>query len=123
MVQEKQNIWQPIEHDITDIVTFDIVKQQYLEKLEEISKENKVETIPIKSDKSPDIKAKKRVKKRSKPPLAKYTRNSQLTYNGEQNVLAEIDVYLYLGEVSSLVSQKTSIYLLSKFASKTSIKE
>lgn len=123
MVQEKQNIWQPIEHDITDVVTFDIVKQQYLEKLEEISKENKVETIPIKSDKSPDIKAKKRVKKRSKPTLAKYTRNSQLTYNGEQNVLAEIDVYLYLGEVSSLVSQKTSIYLLSKFASKTSIKE
>ena len=123
LVQEKENIWEAIEHDITDVVTFDIVKQQYLERLEEISQEHRVETIPMKSDKSPDIKAKKKVKKKAKPPLAKYTRNSQLTHNGEQNVLAEIDVYLYLGEVSGLVRQKTWVYLQSKFASKTSFKE
>lgn len=99
LVQEKQNIWHTIEHDVTDLATFDIVKQQYLEKVEEMIAENQKSKIPEKDLKSPENKATKKVKKRFKPNTAKYTRSNQLTYQGEQNVLAEIDVYFYLGEV------------------------
>jgi len=99
LVEEKTNLWQNIEHDVSDPATFEIVKQHYLQKLEQLKIEE-VENEKAASEEIVPKKYPKKKKKKPKPVTAKYTPGNQLTYQGEQNILAEIDIYVYLGEVS-----------------------
>lgn len=97
-VVQDGNVWANIQHNIVDAETFEFLKERYNERIQEINSQ-KIEEVNKITSKS---KAKKKAHK-TKPTTSKFVRGSQLTYKGEQSVLAEIDIYLYLGDVCIIV--------------------
>lgn len=98
-VVQDGNVWANIQHNIVDAETFEFLKERYNERIQEINSQ-KIEEVNKITSKS---KAKKKAHK-TKPTTSKFVRGSQLTYKGEQSVLAEIDIYLYLGDLQSAVN-------------------
>ena len=96
---EDMKILQNVEHDIVDKDSFDYLKETYLDRLKEFREMNN----EIKEEENPKTSKRKR-KRKSTTPQAVYERGNQMTVHGEQNVLAEIDIYIYLREFAKAVN-------------------
>lgn len=108
---ESRDIWENLEHDVVDVTTFDLVKRHYLERIQEIENSDKDDhanksIAPKKDAITNGVVRKKKKRSTRHPSPAKYVRGNQLTYQSEQNVLAEIDIYAFLGNVCTRVISK-----------------
>ena len=95
------NFWETIEHDISDEKTFDYLKSRLTERIGEVE-----DLLPLEealTDETKNVNEKENIHKKRKNAkiilTSKYVENNQLTHQGENNVLAECDIFIYLGEV------------------------
>ncbi|XP_066920563.1 uncharacterized protein [Clytia hemisphaerica] len=94
IADENVDLWESVEADITDLTTFNLLKEQYNSRVQEMdekttaqTKQNGEATIVA------PIKSKRNFRKK---PVHVKKQGDQLTYQSEQNVLAEIDIYTFL---------------------------
>lgn len=109
------NVWDTLEADISDLTTFNLLKEQYNSRIREISASSTESSVAFEQasefvvDKDSSTTANEEIvvgpvknfykrKHRNKPTHVKKM-GDQLTYQSEQNVLAEIDIYTFLGMV------------------------
>ena len=104
------NLWDNIEADIADLTTFNLLKDQYNSRMRELESSTAEADAVVggggESDYVNDldklnaggpVKTGKRNHRKKLAHMKK--QGDQLTYQSEQNVLAEIDIYTFLGMV------------------------
>ncbi|XP_047134645.1 DNA-directed RNA polymerase, mitochondrial isoform X1 [Hydra vulgaris] len=95
---DAESFWKSIEHDIEDEKTLELLKSRLYEKMEDVEDDDLEKIYENDVDQTENtLKKKKNVKITL---TSKYAENNQLTHQAENNVLAECDIYIYLGEIT-----------------------
>ena len=100
IADENIDLWESVEADITDLTTFNLLKEQYNSRVQEMNEKTAARTAEENEESTIVAPLKSKRNFRKKPVHVK-KQGDQLTYQSEQNVLAEIDIYTFLKMVSA----------------------